>query len=152
MVWERFVRSAPGDVGKQHRVHPGVAVVRFPLGHSEPSLASTSLRQSDGASRCTSEKNSDRKRDCPGCTQSGHNLAQPRRLAATFSPLRVEVIPCTSCFGRDVDRIAFALELALVLIHLSNSDSKKRQCRRVPSLNEYAGTRLSRARRIKVLA
>ena len=71
MVWERFVRSAPGDVGKQHRVHPGVAVVRFPLGHSEPSLASTSLRQSDGARRCTTEKNSDRKRDCPGCTQSG---------------------------------------------------------------------------------
>jgi hypothetical protein len=43
------------------------------------------------------------------------NLAQLRRLAATFSPLRVEVIPCTSCFGRDVDRIAFALELALLL-------------------------------------
>ena len=41
MAWERFVRSAPGDVGKQHRVHPGVAVVRFPLDHSEPSLAST---------------------------------------------------------------------------------------------------------------
>ena len=48
MVWERFVRSASGGVGKQHRAHPGVAARRFRLGHSEPSLASTSLRQSDG--------------------------------------------------------------------------------------------------------
>ena len=31
MVWERFVRSAPGDVGKQHRAHPGVAARRFRL-------------------------------------------------------------------------------------------------------------------------
>ena len=70
MVWERFVRSAPGDVGRQHRAHPGVAAGCFPLDHSEPSLASTSLRLSDGALRCTTEKNSDRKHDCPGCTQS----------------------------------------------------------------------------------
>ena len=43
MVWERFARSAPGEVGKQHRAHPGVALECFPPGHSEPSLASTSL-------------------------------------------------------------------------------------------------------------
>jgi len=47
------------------------AAVSFPLGHSEPSLASTSLRRSDGARRCTTEKIPDRKHDCPGCTQSG---------------------------------------------------------------------------------
>jgi hypothetical protein len=71
VVWERFVRSAPGDVGKQHRAHPGVAARRFPLDHSEPSPASTSRCRNDGARRCTTEKNSDRKHDCPGCTQSG---------------------------------------------------------------------------------
>jgi hypothetical protein len=63
--------SAPGDVGKQHRAHPGVAAGSSPLGHSEPLLASTSLRRSDGAPRCTTEKNSDKKHDCLGCTQSG---------------------------------------------------------------------------------
>ncbi len=38
------------------------------------------------------------------------------------------------------DRTGAALEFPFVLIHLSSSDSRKRQCRRVPSLNEYAGT------------
>jgi hypothetical protein len=42
-VWERFVRSAPGGVGKQHRAHLGVAARRFPRSHSEPWRASTSL-------------------------------------------------------------------------------------------------------------
>ena len=70
MVWERCGRSAPGEVDKQHRALPGVAARRFPLGHSEPCLASTSLSQSDDALRCTTEKNSERKHDCPGCTQS----------------------------------------------------------------------------------
>ena len=35
MVWERFVRSAPDEAGKQHRAHPGVAARRFPLGHQQ---------------------------------------------------------------------------------------------------------------------
>ena len=71
MASERFARSAPGEAGKQHRAHPGVAARRFPLGHSGPWLASTSLCPSGGARRCTTERNSDRKHDCPGCTQSG---------------------------------------------------------------------------------
>jgi len=33
VVWERFVRSAPGDVGKQHRAHLGVAAECFSLDH-----------------------------------------------------------------------------------------------------------------------
>src|SRR5205823_8695802 len=37
----------------------------------EPWLASTSLCRNDGARCCTTEKNSERKHDCPGCTQSG---------------------------------------------------------------------------------
>ena len=53
MLSERFLRSAPG---KQHRAYPGVAARRFPLGHSEQWLESTSRCQKDGARRCTKEK------------------------------------------------------------------------------------------------
>src|SRR5258707_12492441 len=88
MVWELFVRSAPGDVGKQHRAPLDIAQGCFPLDHSEQSLTSTSLCRSDGALGCTTEKNSDRKHDCPGCTQSGPGTPADTSWCGTDFPNR----------------------------------------------------------------
>src|SRR4029077_2489321 len=66
-------------------------------------------------------------------------------------PLWIRVLCIYFLLPGDTDVTGCALEFTLLFIHLSNSEIRKRQWRREPSPNEYAGMPPSRASRINVL-